>query len=421
MSKLKASIVPFLVSLSFFSLPSCSDDESEAGGGSDSQGGSGAEDSNLTSEVLANFSSGVLLPSLEDFAEKASQLNQALTALDKLEGSALDDAQAAFATAFDRWQLVEMMKIGPLAAQGISAASTADDIYWANENTCSINKLITVKAYESEELLKEQNPTTRSLSAIEYLLYYSGRENDCSPLTDINAKGLWDELSDEEIAIRRLAYVKKVGELLEANAQAALATYGGQGSFEADQTNFAEEIANAGASESVYADRQEALNTWSEALFAIDTETKDSKLGAPAGISECLSDCPVESRFAGLSLLALQRNLESFDLQFFGGVREGYIFGSDAKVYPTSDAPGFDDLLIDVDEQEIVDEMAEKLDIAHASFAKVSGTLADAIADGDPEVEQAHSDLSAVVTLFKTDVFAVLNIELPNRQSSDTD
>ncbi len=421
MSKLKASIVPFLVSLSFFSLPSCSDDESEPGGGSDSQGGSGAEDSNLTSDVLANFSSGVLLPSLEDFAEKASQLNQALTALDKLEGSALDDAQAAFTTAFDRWQLVEMMKIGPLAAQGISAASTADDIYWANENTCSINKLLTVKAYESEELLKEQNPTTRSLSAIEYLLYYSGRENDCSPLTDINAKGLWDELSDEELTIRRLAYVKRVGELLEANAQASVATYGGQGSFETDQTNFAEEIANAGASESVYADRQEALNTWAEALFAIDTETKDSKLGAPAGISECLSDCPVESRFASLSLLALQRNLESFDLQFFGGVREGYIFGSDAKVYPTSDAPGIDDLLIAVDEQEIVDDMVAKLDIAHASLAKIDGTLAEAIEKDDPAVEQAHSDLSSVVTLFKTDVFQSLNIELPNRAASDSD
>src|SRR5690606_12725753 len=62
--------------------------------------------------------------------------------------------------------------------------------------------------------------------------------------------------------------------------------------------DFSAELAGAGSDGNAYATVQDALNAVSDALFYLDTETKDMKLAEPLGVMDCGNEvCLTESRF----------------------------------------------------------------------------------------------------------------------------
>lgn len=413
-------LAPLTFALATGSLSACSDDTSSV------QAPVGSPE--LRAEVLENFSSNVLLESLKTFGVAVAALELELQILPDLSATSTEPAQLAYRTAFSAWQQVALMQIGPLASvseESIASEGLGVEVYWPLENTCSINESLVSQSYESKQDFAESPVDMRSLSAIEYLLFAPGRDNTCSFLSTINESGSWDALSDSELEERRISYLRATAQLVQKEAQEILKRYRDAGAN--DTLSFVEQIAKPGVGESVYAQSQDVFNSWADALLLMDTETRDMNLGKPAGIAECFATCPVESVHQDFALLSIRRNLESFDLQFFGGIRndKNFTFGGisnegRASDYPSDSAPGLDDILIEIGEQAVVDEMAAAIDQAYESLDAIEVPLEDAIDNEESLVTTAHKDLGVVVSLLKTDVKSLLNWST-STVGSDTD
>jgi hypothetical protein len=351
-------------------------------------------------------------------------LNQTLQGLSELSDSSTLEARSAYRAVFSQWQQVTLMQVGPLALDaGIENESStgeglAESFYRPLEDSCAIDEALVNQLIKDEPEWAVSPFDIRSLSAIEYLIFSNSSENTCSSLSSINQSGSWGELSAIELEERRLAYLKGVGDRVQLLAEQITERYAG--SQDIEQTNFAEQIAQAGQSSSAYDSTQAAFNAWATALVAIDTQTRDANLGKPAGIAECFTVCPPESEYDDLAVLSIRRNLESLDLQLFGGVRNESNFTGDANNYPDDSGVGFDDILLEIGEDEFVDELGAAFDQAYGSIDALDASFADAIESDPASVAKAHEDLSTVVTLFKADLLSFLNLTFAETVS-DTD
>ena len=378
----------------------------------------------LRAAVLDNISNNILAVSLENLSSALSDLETEITALDSLKSENLGAARDAYQQAFLEWQLVAMMQIGPLAP----AASAADDenfgenlgdeIYLADEDQCAIDEALVSQLVDSNDEWDKARPAIRTLSAIEYLLFDASVDNKCSSVSPINQSGSWDALSEQELEERRLSYLKAVALRVNQKMAETLKRY--TEASNGQQFGFIEEIEKAGSSESVYSTTQDAFNAWATALVYIDTQTRDNNLGKPAGIAECFTTCPVESTYADLARLSIRRNLESFDMQIFGGIRKADQFVGPVANFGTADEASIDDILLEIGEDTVVADVAEAIDEAYEALDAIDVPLDEAIESEADRVEEAHAKLSRVVTLFKTDIVSLLNLTFTVDQS-DTD
>ena len=180
------------------------------------------------------------------------------------------------------------------------------------------------------------------------------------------------------------------------------------------EDGFLEELSQAGAGSALFSDEQIALNAISDALFYLDTETKDMKLAIPAGLSDCLSEvCPgdLELPTSRLSKTAIVENLEGFRMVFTGGPRG------------EADKLGFDDWLIAVGSATLAIDVVDRIDAAIAAADAIETDLVTAL--GDPEGTEQTRDLyqavKAVTDLLKADLVTVLDLELPQTAEGDND
>ena len=366
----------------------------------------------LRAQVLASLGQNVIVPRQEAFAVVAGDLETALAgaAASPGDSTAVSSARDAWREAMIAWQAIEMMQIGPAAlrTQSQGGLDLRNRIYsWPDLNLCLVDQQTVEDGFDDPDVIAQTVGTPRGLWAIEYLLFYEATaENNCSPINSINQNGTWDAVEQAgQIQPRRLAYAAALGTLVKRGADELVAQWSSEGG------NFIEELISPTRSGAVYGSAQEGLNAVSDALFYLDKETKDMKVGEPAGITMCETEtCPerLESRWASHGRENVLANLRGFQAVFLGG-DEG------------TGLPGYDDLLVDMGAADVANDMTTAIADAITATEAIPGTMRDALESDPPSVVAAHAAQRNVTDLLKSDFLSVLDLEAPARVAADID
>ncbi len=373
-------------------------------------GGSTAPESAIRLQAARQLGEFVILPAYGEFSNASDALAFTLTTYaSDLSETNRTAAEEDWHRAMDVWQRVEVMQVGPLGSmtEVVGGLDLRDEIYpWPSLNLCAVDQM-TLDGVSGVDDLRDAPVNARGLGALEYLLFVEDSDNRCSPLAPINVDGSWDALSDSEVLQRRLNLAALMAELVSDYADTLVALWG----TSAVDGAFVQEFQNPSGSSAGYGSAQEALNGISDAMFYVDTETKDMKIGEVAGLTSCDTDtCPDarESRFANRSKEHIRQNLVGFRSLFFGGE-------------PGSDGVGFDDLLDDMGASDFRQSMGTHIDGAIAAVDAIDGTLVAALGDDLQSVRDAHSAIRLMTDDLKTMFLSVLDLEAPNRAAGDND
>lgn len=352
-------------------------------------------------EVATSVATNVIVPALEAQVTALAALESALSALAAAPADIAlrDAAKAAFAQAMVAVQRAELMQVGPggnpiVTMGGLGIRS---DIYdYETQNACYVDAILAGGQFTSDATLASQPLNRRGLAAVEYLLYYEGTTSSCAANPTLLA-GVAD------LPTSRATYALASARLARIAAEALRDAWAPTGG------NFLANIQQAGVSPSIYRTGQEALNSISDAMFYLELATKDMKLAPPAGYSACTSDagiCPtlVESRYAGLSLVHIDANLDAFRELFLGG-----------------SGIGFDDLLYSVGQEALSGEILAEIEAVEAALANVSGPLEEAVVSDKADVDTLYTALQTLTTTVKVQMVAVLDLQLPDAAGDDTD
>lgn len=365
----------------------------------------------LRRAILSDLGQKVILKTYSDFEAHAKALDAAAAAW----AAAPEDAdkraaaQTAFLTAAQTWQHAELMLIGPAGPMSSIAGGEdlRDLIYaWPLNNACRVDIEITTQSYADAQAFANARINVRGLDALEYLLFGDSEQNTCSTQHPINAEDTWDALTSQERLTRRAAYAAAAAKQLSADATTLHQAWSPQGQ------DYLSTLTQAGQGSARYGSTQEALNALSDAMFYLEKETKDMKLGPPLGLIGCTSDCGVnltllESQHANASLSHIKANLAAFKLLYQGG--------------PSPEDKGFDDLLIAVNQASLASDFAADIDATISAFEAIDQELHLALPQSPEAATQAFEKLRALVTRFRTEFISVLDLELPQRAEGDND
>jgi predicted lipoprotein len=353
-------------------------------------------------EAIASCTAG-----LYDAFQKVADEFEVAASEAKDDPAAQEKAREAWGKAIDVWQRAELFQFGPAGpSSGPGGEALRDHIYaWPLVSRCLIEQNIVSKAYESESFGASALVNTKGLAAAEYLLFFEGAENACSPASPINASGQWDALSPSDLATRKAHYASSVGVDVGARVRALV------NAWSPDGADFRAQLVNAGGSSSVYASDQAALNAVSDAMFYIEAAVKDVKLARPLGLTDCEeATCPeaLESRYAGRSKAHIRNNLLGLRMLMVG-CDEG-------------EGVGFDDLLISIGAPAVAEKLTLGVSGALAAVdAIVADDLKKALEEDRASVEALHASVKAITDVMKTDFITVLDLELPKLLEGDND
>ena len=361
----------------------------------------------LSREALLTAFADCTVSELGQFVQRARALEEAAQSYSSAPtDESRIQARVAWEAAIDQWQHLEMFQFGPAAMSGQPGGQDLrTQVYaWPQVNRCYIEQILVTRTYESD--LAAQFANARGMGALDYLLFYEGTANACPTGNSINASGSWAALVADGIDGARAGYGFAAASDVRARAEAL------HSAWDKASGNFWSELARAGKGSTVYASAQAGLNAVSDALFYLDSETKDMKLAAPLGMEgTCLAGtCPelVESPFSGHSKVNIENNLLGFRKLFSG--------------CDDPSALGFDDLLADIGQGALANDMAARLEAAlSATRAIEEPTIAEALEADVESVRVLHAAVKAVTDLLKTDFVTVLDLELPVGAEGDND
>lgn len=360
--------------------------------------------------LLQSLTDNVILPTYTEFSDRAEAQTEAIRAYcvglstqasntDELHAAAQNSWRDAAAT----WQMAEVMQIGPLLE---SSSSLRNKIYsWPNVSSCAVDQDVALAEQNGYDI-SSRTVSRRGLDALEYLLFNPNLDHSCT-VFGTEPQG-WNARTEAERKAARCEFAELVATDIVTSSQALLAAWNG------DNTNpgYANILKSAGQPDSQISDVHLAVNQVSDAMFYIDTFTKDAKLATPLGLfaNDCgLEPCAenVESLFAYNSIQNVIQNIRAFNLMFLGG-------NSNENV-------GFDDYLADVGDPDTAQQMVDDL-IEVTQFAEnLQNSLTDLLAQDPDKVEQVHSELKDVTDNLKTDFIQSLSLELPATSAGDND
>lgn len=385
--------------------------------GNDSGGGNSGFDE---SALIANLTNNVITPEYENFNSRANDLHSKVNlycnaeiAFNSGSGSqqqrdeTLNQAQGAWLnTQFD-WQMIEVMQLGPLVEND---NLLRDKIYsWPLTSHCAVDQ--DTAYFNRGEIngqpyhIENRVVTRRGLDALEYLLFNTDLNHSCSAST---APQDWDTLTDAEKREWRCQFAVEVANDVVNSSQELLDAWNGD-------NGYAQSLLNAqNQPGSDFATLHEAVNRISDALFYIDSMTKDAKLGVPLGMfsNRCgMNVCPedLESQFAFNSLDNIRSNLLSLKSLFTGD--------TDSQ----SDGVGFDDYLIAVGAETLATDMLTSIDNALNDLDTYENSLNETLVNSPGKVEQTHENVRQVTDKLKSDFIHQLSLELPASSAGDND
>jgi predicted lipoprotein len=357
--------------------------------------------------VLANIGENVVIPVHETFVARVTDMATAIDAHCAGLGTAGEAslraaAQDAWKQSMSAWQLAEMMQFGPVS---MNEGALRDVIYsWPVVSTCAVDQDANLHRTDPAGYdITTRLTNRRGLPALEHLLFSDELAHSCPPQA---APAGWDELSEEDRKSARCAFAQVAVADLAAQARSLLDAWRpGAGDYLA-----------AFASASAFASAQAGLNVVSDAMFYLDTETKDMKLAQPAGIAvnvcntmgqPCADE--LESPRARHSKENVLANLRGFQMLFLGQGPGGV------------DGAGFDDFLRSVDAGALADQMAAALVTAIAAVEAIPGSMEDALQSDYQAVAGAHAGVKGVTDILKSQFLTVLGLDLPDGGASDND
>ena len=136
------------------------------------------------------------------------------------------------------------------------------------------------------------------------------------------------------------------------------------------------------------------------------------KLAMPAGVSGCEEDtCPgdLESQHGKRSAQNVEQNLIALQALFQGSY-DG-----------AAEAPGFDELLIDMGAEALAQDMTNKIAAAIEVASNVNGTYAELLTSDAQKVVDVHAAVKAFADLLKTEFVSTLDLALPKSAAGDND
>lgn len=391
----------------------------------DSGDGSAPADFDFTA-MLEHVVDDIILPAYESFESRAAELAGASGSVqaycDAIGTAGESDARAAaqqdWEAAMNEWQQSELWIIGPAAANG---AFLRNRINAFDENlrlsTCAADQAV-VLAQQPGFDISTRSVNHRGLVVLEYLLFNDDLTHTCPG--QITETQNWNNLSETERKTQRCDYARLAADDTVDAAGELIA------GWQPDGGNFRAEFLDPARAE-------ESLNALSDALFYLDTHTKDLKLGVPIGIhADCGDDnCAdeVESLYSRHSLANIENNLLGFQ-QIFSG----------------NSGSGFDDIIVNQGYPDVAQDMSADIDAAldsvqsvreaagsgglYAEAAAISDTTARTQCDnaaanpgtpGNYPVCALHGHLKRITDALKTDFVTIVNVDLPDRAQSDGD
>ncbi len=369
--------------------------------------------------MMANYADNVLLPQYRDFAGQAEQLADSdgpladyCESIDTAtETASLNAAQAAWHETMASWQQAELMRVGPLAANGDALRNR---IYaygsTAPFSSCAVDQGV-VLAQDAAFDLSSRSVNSRGLAAMEYLLFNETLTHTCP--AQITQTQDWNQRSERERKQWRCDYALQLAGDIDAAADELLHAW--------EDEDYRYHWINP-------ANQEDNLKALSDAIFYIELETKDLKLGVPTGIHNGCSAVAcseaVESKYSETSLSHIRNNLLAFKQVFNGGTGLGFddIMASE----------GFADIAQTFNQ--LVDEALTQIDNMDQSLYTETQAL---LASGDsqscqnsaanPESMQSvqacslHGRLKRITDRLRTDFVTIVNLDLPERGQSDND
>lgn len=393
------------------------------GGGSDSAGDGATSDGDdegtvdgevSRGDVLASIANNVLVPSTAEFVDTAQSLQTAVQAYaDAAESDpdAVDEplaaAQQAWRDTMAHWQQLELMQLGPGASSlsGIGGEDRRDAIYsWPTADSCSVDRALADEAYDQGDFFVTQLVWAHGLDALEYLLFVHDADHTCP--TQVQLDGPWAALTFEEIELRRAQYAGVVAQEIAQQASALAARWSPDGD------DFAAALAEPGQGASPYASESEALDEVFRAMFYVDKQTKDAKLGLPLGL---IDGCPavpcvdvLEAPWSAESTRAVAANLRALRTMVQGG--------PDPE---TSD--GFDDLLAGMGQGQIANDLLGRIDAGITLAESFDDPLQQAIVGDASRVEALHGAVKEVTDILKGPFVMALMLTIPAEGAGDAD
>jgi predicted lipoprotein len=393
--------------ISFYSTGRASSEtSSSASSSTGSSTGATGGSTVVTRAVLLDAITTCNVELLDAFRGAAEELDTAAAAA-KDDPAAQDKARAAWTKAIDIWQKAEVFQFGPAGPSTTPGGKARRDyIYsWPLVSRCLVEQNLVSKSYEKPDFGTTALVNMRGLASVEYLLFYTGTDNACSPATTINASGQWAALGPAELAARKAHYSSVLASDVARAARDLVKAWSPEGG------NFKGQIASAGASGSVYTTEQMALNAVSDAMFYVESQVKDAKLARPLGMLNCDdTTCPeaVESRFAARSRQHIRNNLLGLHM-LLAGCNDG-------------EGVGFDDLLSAVGASSLAGRMTADVDAAIAAAdALKSDDIAKEIGTDIVAVQNLHAAVKKITDELKTEFVSVLDLELPTALEGDND
>ncbi|RLV60306.1 peptidase M75 [Parashewanella curva] len=361
--------------------------------------------------LIANLADNVIAPTFAEFRQDAIAQQQAVNAYCQQETAlaannasaenvqtALTTAQNSWTKAIGVWQQAELMQVGPLLAND---AQLRNSIYsWPTVSSCGVDfdvmffKTGTVNGAPYD--ITKRTANRRGLDALEYLLFNKNLASSCTTA----APSGWDNLTDSEKKIARCNFAVEVAKDIKNSADTVVSSW----------TAHTALLKKAGESGSGFSSEHEAVNRFSDAMFYLDSTTKDIKLAYPLGIAEknsCGAEaCPqdVESKYAHQSIKHIINNLEAFERLLKGG--EGI---------------GFTDYLVNEGDQDTANIMLSDVQKAITSAKAYQTTLAQALENNSEQVTQTHAEVKKVTDKLKTDFINSLALTLPKTSAGDND
>jgi len=368
--------------------------------------------------LLTNIVDNIITPTYQAFATQATAQHQSVSDYCALETAfetgddrqALDDAlsasQSQWLATINQWQLAEVMQIGPLT---VNSSTLRNNIYsWPVVSSCGVdqdvmffsNGDINGTAYD----ITQRTATRRGLDAAEYLLYSTSVEHSCTSEKPVLAT--WPDMTEQARKVARCQFAVEVTSDVASSAQ----------TLNSQWATYATTLKNAGQVDNEFADVHDGVNAVSDALFYLDKMVKDSKIGTPLGLftndcggvgSVCVEN--VESPLSQTSVSHLINNLTAFQQLFTGQ-------GSDNE-----NTIGFDDYLIDVDDQATSDSIIANTQQAIDDLSAYQVSLATRLTQEPAAVETTHANVKAVTDQLKVDFINSLALKLPVTAAGDND
>ncbi len=358
--------------------------------------------------LLVDVGPEVVIPAIDAFVDTAADLEDAARAWEQAtvaSGAAEVErtaAAAAFDAAMSRWQVLEVMQVGPAAPAltALGGADLRDEVYsWPTVSPCRVDQETVLLTFTEAAWFDESLVNSYGLDALEHLLH-TGPDNACPNQVDINADGSWDALGVEGVALARARFSVVLAGHVRATADELSEAWSPTGG------GFADALAMPGTAGSPYETQAEALNAVFDAMFYVELVTKDRKLALPLGLGECTADCGdmVEGLESEGSSKWVAANLEGLQLMFTGG-----------------SGIGFDDLLRDQGHGDLAERIETHLVEARSQAEALTRPLDAVIAD-DPQAAAALYDaVRAVTDDLKGDLATVLALQLPTEAAGDND